>query len=79
MLRPDFVVNLGGTLIDDKFKACLRRWQSPVINIGFDDNMVDTFGSLHMQIECNASDFVEQWNAYVCRNYGHTVSDQPGY
>ena len=22
-------------------------------------------------------DFVEQWNAYVCRNYGHTVSDQP--
>ena len=24
MLRPDFVVNLGGTLIDDKFKACLR-------------------------------------------------------
>lgn len=66
-LTPDVIVNLGGMIISDKFKAFLRSCPCPTINIGFDDAPVDTFGNLERQIQISPRDFLEQWSRYITR------------
>lgn len=63
--RPDLIVNFGGTIISDNFKSFMRRCNSQVWNIGADDTLIDTFGSLKCVIELSPRTFIQGWNDYV--------------
>lgn len=64
-LAPEVVVNLGGNLISDHFKGYLRKWNPEVVNIGFDDEPVETFGILRVQVEMKPQQFLAYWAAYL--------------
>lgn len=74
-LEPDVIVNLGGTVVSDHFKAFLRRCSCPTVNIGFDDAPVDTFGRLERQIQISPRVFMEQWDDYIKRSGIKTGSE----
>ncbi len=59
--EPEVILNLGGAIISDKFKAFLRRCCAPVINVGYDDCIVDTFGSLETTVEIEPQRFFAMW------------------
>ena len=48
---PDIVVSLGGALVSNALKQWLRSIGVPHVSIGYDDEPVDTFGSLVMSLD----------------------------
>lgn len=73
--EPEVILNLGGAIISDKFKAFLRRCCAPVINVGYDDCIVDTFGSLETTVEIEPQRFFAMW----ADNTGDSVAGGSDY
>lgn len=58
--KPDVVVTLGGSVVDARLKAYLRRLDGlKHISLGYDDNFADTFGALVERVECDPAPWLE--------------------
>lgn len=58
-LMPDTVVIMGGALVSAGIKRWLRELpeSTHVVNVGYDNSIVDTFGRLTDTVECNPDQF----------------------
>ncbi len=70
-LMPDTVVIMGGALVSAGIKRWLRELpeSTHVVNVGYDDSIVDTFGRLTDTVECFPNQF------FICLAHATRRSD----
>lgn len=68
-LMPDTVVIMGGALVSAGIKRWLRELpeSTHVVNVGYDDIIVDTFGRLTDTVECTPTEF------FICLDNPYTI------
>lgn len=77
-LYPDIIINIGGAPVFDSFKSFLRRTGAEVINVGFDDCVVDTFYNLTTRVEIAPQSFFDLW-ATISENSAHSKNPIGSY
>lgn len=62
---PDLLISIGGPVISDRFKSVCRRTGIPTVNVGYDDEPVDTFGNLQACVQAFPQLFFKELAGYA--------------
>lgn len=74
VLDYDLILSAGGALVSAPLKDAVRRSGIPVVNIGYDDMPVDTFGNCVASVEADPTDFFSALATGPRREYGCSPS-----